>query len=143
MKILKEEAENPGFIRTVLAAGEDFGLTFGWVGIYFILSLVLFRGYTAGKRLLGLKVVRLNNEPIGIWYSFERFGGYAAGFATGLLGFFQVFWDANRQGIHDKIASTVVLDLRKKKRNKFKGLTEQILKEENLLSEDKPKIDDD
>jgi uncharacterized RDD family membrane protein YckC len=36
-------------------------------------------------------------------------GGYAAGFATGLLGFAQVFWDANRQGIHDRIVGTVVI----------------------------------
>ena len=33
----------------------------------------------------------------------------AAGFATGLLGFAQVYWDANRQGIHDHIVGTVVI----------------------------------
>ena len=33
----------------------------------------------------------------------------AAGFATGLLGFAQVFWDANRQAIHDRISGTVVI----------------------------------
>ena len=36
-------------------------------------------------------------------------GGYAAGFATVLPGFAQVFWDANRQGIHDRIVGTVVI----------------------------------
>lgn len=133
---LQEELENPGFLKTLRAAGEDFGLTFGWMGVYFILSLALFQGRTAGKKLLGLKVVRLNNKPIGIWYSFERFGGYAAGVATGLLGFFQIFWDANRQGIHDKIASTVVIDLRDKKKRKFKDLTEKVLQQENLLSDE-------
>ena len=40
---------------------------------------------------------------------FERAGGYAAGFATGLLGFAQVYWDANRQAIHDRIVGTVVV----------------------------------
>ncbi len=134
---LKEEIENPGFIKTMRGAGEDFGLTFGWVGIYFILSLALFNGHTAGKKLLGLKVVRLNNKPIGIWYSFERFGGYAAGLATGLLGFFQVFWDPNRQGIHDKIATTVVVDLREKKKRKFQEISRQVVRDENLLDDDK------
>lgn len=38
-----------------------------------------------------------------------RFGGYAASIATGLVGFLQVLWDANRQGLHDRIAGTVVL----------------------------------
>ena len=57
--------------------------------------------------------MRLNGKPITLWIAFERFGGYAAGVATGLLGFFQVFWDPNRQGIHDRIAGTAVI--RKKK----------------------------
>ena len=43
------------------------------------------------------------------WAAFERAGGYAAGFATGLLGFAQVYWDANRQCIHDRISGTVVV----------------------------------
>lgn len=33
-----------------------------------------------------------------------------------LLGFLQIYWDANRQGIHDKIAGTVVVDFRDKRR---------------------------
>ena len=33
--------------------------------------------------------------------------------ATGLLGFIQIYWDANRQAIHDKISATVVIDIRK------------------------------
>ncbi|MDR9418403.1 RDD family protein [Gracilimonas sp.] len=139
---LRDEIENPGFIKSARAAGEDFGLTFGWMGLYFILSLALFNGHTAGKKLLGLKVVRLNNEPIGIWYSFERFGGYAAGLATGLLGFFQVYWDANRQGIHDKIAGTVVIDTRIKKINKYKDLTSKVLRKENLLEENEQNSDE-
>ena len=43
------------------------------------------------------------------WLSFERAGGYAAGFATGLLGFAQIFWDPNRQAIHDKVSETIVI----------------------------------
>jgi uncharacterized RDD family membrane protein YckC len=54
-------------------------------------------------------VVRLDGSPLGLWFSLERFGGYAAGVATGLLGFVQVYWDPNRQGIHDRIARTVVV----------------------------------
>jgi len=29
--------------------------------------------------------------------------------ATGTLGFLQIYWDANRQAIHDKVAGTVVI----------------------------------
>jgi hypothetical protein len=44
--------------------------------------------------------------------SLKRYGGYAAGLATGGLGLLQVLWDPNRQGLQDKAAHTVVLDLR-------------------------------
>ena len=36
-------------------------------------------------------------------------GNFYMGFATGLLGFAQVYWDANRQAIHDRICGTVVV----------------------------------
>ncbi|KPJ83522.1 MAG: hypothetical protein AMS19_04110 [Gemmatimonas sp. SG8_23] len=67
------------------------------------------KGQTVGKRLLGIRVVRLDGDPITWWVAFERVGGYAAGLATGLLGFAQVWWDANRQMIHDRIVGTVVV----------------------------------
>jgi uncharacterized RDD family membrane protein YckC len=58
---------------------------------------------------MGIRVVRLNGQPLSLWFSLERFGGYAAGIATGVLGFLQVFWHPNRQGIHDRVARTVVV----------------------------------
>ena len=67
------------------------------------------KGQTVGKKMMRIRVVRLDGEPINWWTAFERAGGYAAGFATGLLGFAQVYWDANRQGIHDHIVGTVVV----------------------------------
>ena len=110
---LAEEAANPSLKRVVQTAANDFGLTFGWMGLYFTLFLAWWHGLTPGKRLFGLQVVRLNGQPITLWVAFERFGGYAAGVATGLVGFFQVFWDANRQGIHDRIAGTAVIRTKK------------------------------
>jgi uncharacterized RDD family membrane protein YckC len=79
------------------------------MGLYFTATVALWQGRTPGKRLLHIRVVRLNGKPIGWWAAFERFGGYAAGVATGLLGFAQIFWDKNRQAIHDKIAETAVV----------------------------------
>lgn len=122
---LREIAEDPGFVRMLKATADDLGMAVGWIGMYFVLFLAFWEGRTPGKRLLSLKVVRLNGERLTLWYSFERFGGYAAGFATGLLGFAQVYWDANRQGTHDKIAGTVVLDQREKRRVKYKKLVQE------------------
>jgi hypothetical protein len=101
--------EGGGLLAGLVSLLEDLGLEFGWTSLYFTSFVALWRGQTPGKRLLGLRIVRLDNKPIGWWNAFERFAGYAAGLATGLLGFFQIFWDRNRQGIQDKIAATVVV----------------------------------
>lgn len=70
-------------------------------------------GQTLGKRLLGLRVAELTGKPMTPMRNLKRYGGYAAGMATGGLGLLQLLWDANRQAIQDKTAHTVVLDLRR------------------------------
>lgn len=95
-----------GWLRNFV---DELGFGFGWASLYFTVILSWWKGQTVGKRLMKIRVVRLDGEPVTWWTAFERAGGYAAGFATGLLGFAQVFWDANRQGIHDRIVGTVVV----------------------------------
>ena len=108
-----EEERDRGFVRSLLRWLDDLGLGFGWNALYFTAFTALWRGQTPAKRLLGIRVVRLNGQPMTLWASFERFGGYAAGLLTGMLGFAQVYWDRNRQAIHDKITETVVIRERK------------------------------
>jgi uncharacterized RDD family membrane protein YckC len=91
---------------------ESVGASFGWGIVYFSLLPAWWGGQTLGKRLLGLRVVELTGKPPSVMHSLKRYGGYAAGMATGGLGFAQVLWDANRQGLQDKAAHTVVVDLR-------------------------------
>jgi hypothetical protein len=88
---------------------DELGFGFGWASLYLTVTLSWWKGQTVGKRIMKVRVLRLDGEPITWWTAFERAGGYAAGFATGLLGFAQVFWDANRQAIHDRIVGTVVV----------------------------------
>lgn len=88
---------------------DDLGIGLGWAALYFTAFCAWWNGQTPGKRLLGIRVVQLDASPMSMWEAFERYGGYGAGFATGLLGFLQVYWDANRQAIHDKICETVVI----------------------------------
>ena len=106
---LREDLDDPSFLRTLRTLGTDFGLSLGWIGVYFTLTLAVWGGYTPGKRLLGVRVYRLDGGRLSLWTAFERFGGYAAGLATGLVGFAQVLWDPNRQGVQDKVAGTVVV----------------------------------
>jgi len=104
-----DRSEGGWLLGAVRELWDDLGLAFGWGTIYMTIFLSWWNGQTPGKRLLGIRVVQLDNSPINWWEAFERAGGYAAGFATGLLGFAQVYWDPNRQAIHDKISETVVV----------------------------------
>ena len=104
-----EKLEDRGLLASLLHFLDDLGIGFGWSGLYFTAFVALWNGQTPAKRLLGVRVVRLDGKPMTWWSSFERFGGYAAGLVTGLMGFAQVYWDRNRQMIHDKIVETVVV----------------------------------
>ncbi|WP_394174628.1 RDD family protein [Thalassotalea litorea] len=112
---IKDKATQPiySIIEFFKALIRDLGLGFGWAAFYFTVCGSLFNGKTPGKKLLGIRVIQLDGTRLSIWDSFGRYGGYGAGLATGLLGFVQIYWDANRQAIQDKISATVVIDERK------------------------------
>ncbi|WP_440877269.1 RDD family protein [Thalassotalea sp. PLHSN55] len=97
-------------IQLVKGIISDLGLGFGWAAFYFTIFTALWHGQTPGKKLFYIKVLQLDGTPLSMWDSFGRYGGYGAGIATGLIGFIQIFWDANRQAIHDKISATVVIN---------------------------------
>jgi hypothetical protein len=92
--------------------GLDFGIGYGWALVYFTLLPTWWKGQTLGKRVLGLRVREITGKPMTPVQNFKRFGGYLAGMATGGLGLVQLLWDANRQGLQDKAAHTVVVDER-------------------------------
>jgi hypothetical protein len=105
-----EHARESRGVRTFIGGiFDDLGLGFGWAAVFFTSFLAMMRGQTPGKRIMSLRVIRLDGKPLGWWISFERFGGYAASFSVGLLGFLQILWDRNRQGLHDKACETVVI----------------------------------
>jgi hypothetical protein len=108
------EARKPRPIQwhdDVLRHLRRLGLSFGWAIAYFSLLPFWWRGQTIGKRLCGLRIMELTGKPLGLMTCFGRYGGYAAGLATGGAGFLQILWDPNRQGVQDKLAHTVVVDL--------------------------------
>jgi hypothetical protein len=47
-----------------------------------------------------------------LWQSIERGLGYGAAVLEGGVGFVQFFWDKNRQCAQDRLAETIVVDVR-------------------------------
>ena len=106
---LDDAVQRRGLIGWLTSRIDSLGFGFGWWTLYFAVLMPWMKGQTPGKRIMGVRVVRLDGNPVTAWHAFERAGGYAAGVATGTLGFLQIYWDANRQAIHDKVAGTVVI----------------------------------
>ncbi len=112
-KEAEEDKAAPSLIAWAQGLIADLGLGLSWGALYFTLFTTWLRGVTPGKWLLDIRVVHLDNSPITLWDAFGRYGGYGAGLATGLLGFLQIFWDANRQAIQDKVSATLVVQGRR------------------------------
>lgn len=66
-------------------------------------------GQTPGKRLLGLKVIRVEGTPVTPGIAFLRWVGYLVSKVPLLLGFIWAVFDDRKQGWHDKIAGTCVI----------------------------------
>ncbi len=107
------ERMGAGFLDLVLVA-----VVSAWLGPFsFIVALAYFagmwawKGTTIGGIVLGLKVARMDGQPVTFLVALVR--GLAAGFSALVLflGFFWIGWDSEKQGWHDKIAGTVVLRL--------------------------------
>ena len=77
--------------------------------LYFGLATYFGKGRTPGKRLLGIRVVSLVYQRLGLWHSIERALGYAASALEFGFGFLQYFVHPNRRTVHDRIAETIVV----------------------------------
>jgi hypothetical protein len=104
-----EAAQNTGVFSWLWNLIDELGLGFGWAALYLTITHAWWKGTSVGKKIFRIRVVMIDLRPLNWWLSFERAGGYAAGFATGFLGFAQIFWDPNRQAIHDKVSETIVI----------------------------------
>jgi len=86
--------------------------------IYFAVAVKLGKGQTPGKYLMKIRIVSLTHHEMGWWQSIERALGYGASFLEGGFGFFQYWMNQNRMCVHDRIAETIVVDLRKQRAEK-------------------------
>jgi uncharacterized RDD family membrane protein YckC len=85
--------------------------------LYWGLANYFGNGQTAGKWVARTRIVSLTSERMGLWQSIERGLGYGAAVLELGLGFLQFFWDPNRMCAQDRLAETIVIDVRKPKAN--------------------------
>ncbi|HSW09333.1 MAG TPA: RDD family protein [Bacillota bacterium] len=83
----------------------------GVVGSFILLA----RGRSYGKWLLGMRTYRVTGRPAGFWTMLfrETIGKFVSGIVLS-LGYLWLLWDREHQAWHDKIAGTVVLVVRKR-----------------------------
>jgi uncharacterized RDD family membrane protein YckC len=70
------------------------------------------RGATPGKRMMGIRVVSLTHDRLSLWHCIERALGYTASWLEAGFGFLQYFTHPNNQTVHDRIAETIVVNIR-------------------------------
>jgi uncharacterized RDD family membrane protein YckC len=81
--------------------------------LYFGLITFCTNGYTFGKRIFRIKIVSTNHNHLTLWHSIERSLGYYASSLEFGFGFLQYFIDYNRRTVHDRIAETIVIKVKK------------------------------
>jgi uncharacterized RDD family membrane protein YckC len=70
-------------------------------------------GQTLGKRIIGIRIVRIDGRRFGVGSAALRhLVGYALSGIFGMLGFVWATWDPRHQTWHDKLAGTIVIQSR-------------------------------
>jgi uncharacterized RDD family membrane protein YckC len=95
-------------ILSAFVGGMPLGLL---VALAYFAGMWAWKGTTIGGIVVGLKVVRMDGQPLDFTVSFVR--SLAAMFSAVVLflGFLWIAWDKEKQGWHDKIAGTTVIKL--------------------------------
>lgn len=79
------------------------------IGIMYYIGFWAWKGATPGKMKAGVKIVATDGSSIGVGRAILRFIGYIVSAIILGLGFLMIAWDEKKQGLHDKIASTLVI----------------------------------
>jgi len=81
------------------------------LALAYFTGMWVWKGTTIGGIVLGLKVVRMDSQPLTFTVALVRALAAAFSIVVLFLGFLWIAWDTEAQGWHDKIAGTVVLKL--------------------------------
>lgn len=86
-------------IAIALLHNQSWTIAVFGVEVYLLTALT---GFTVGKRLTGIRVIRLDGRPVGLWWSLVR--------TVLLLAVIPpLVYDRDQRGLHDKAANTAVV----------------------------------
>ncbi|HSB09598.1 MAG TPA: RDD family protein [Blastocatellia bacterium] len=99
--------------RSVVGSNSDLLIVAGLTLLLIVLNFVVLAGaggQTAGMRILGVYIVRVDGTPFTLKHAAVRhLIGYPLSMAAFFLGFLWMLWDPRQQGWHDKLARTIVV----------------------------------
>jgi len=114
---LEGEMEYAGFWIRLLAYLIDVILlsivSWGFVNVLYFIGLWAWRGQTLGQIAADIKVVGTDGRPADLRIAVLRYLGYWVCALTLGIGFLIIAFDARKQGLHDKIADTCVVRVRR------------------------------
>jgi len=85
--------------------------------LYYVIAWKNFDGQTIGKRLVGVKVIKIDGSPMTYKTALIRSASYYLSAIVFFLGYIWIIFDKRKQGWHDKIAGTVVIKVEQPSRN--------------------------
>jgi uncharacterized RDD family membrane protein YckC len=99
--------------QSVVGSNRDLVIVAALTLLLFMFNFVVLagsNGQSAGMRILGIYVVRLDGRPFTIKDAAMRhLVGYPLSSVAFFLGFLWMLWDPRQQGWHDKLAGTIVV----------------------------------
>ncbi len=98
--------------RSVVGSNRDLVIVMALTVLLFVLNFVVLagrEGQSAGMRILGIHIARVDGRPFTIKDAAVRhLVGYPLSVAAFFLGFLWMLWDPRQQGWHDKLARTML-----------------------------------
>ena len=99
--------------RSVVGSNRDLVIVMALTVLLFVLNFVVLagrEGQSAGMRILGIRIARVDGRPFTIKdAAIRHLVGYPLSVAAFFLGFLWMLWDPRQQGWHDKLARTIVV----------------------------------
>ena len=128
MNAFGNEAAQAKLQQATLAAGTDFGVAMAAYGQYYetmrggvALTALLVWLYFAicessawqasvGKLAIGIRVTDLEGRRISFWRALGRYAAKVLSWFILAIGFLMIGWTRRKQGLHDMLANTLVLN---------------------------------